>query len=827
MSRRHQHSFLLLVFFTLVVSSQLLAQVAVHGTITEGGSRPVGFARVRLDPPPPAIAIALASNDEGVFSLELEQAGHYFLTVTAPGFHALSRQPVEFILGANLVTIELTAVELLSASVDVSPDNSLSVEHMAASHTLTESEILSIPVSRSNSLNNIVAVMPGAIKDSDGKLHFQGSSAEQTTWALDGFGLTDPISGRPEVDLSVEAVKSLDLFSGSYSAEFGKGSGGTLLLTAATGDNSFEQRLTNFIPGLEQNKGLTLSSWRPKWSLSGPIKKDRVWFSNGLDFNVKQNIIAELPKGRDRSWNWSASNLLRFQVNWPPAHLLTANLVLNYLNAPRTGLSPLDPEETTLDLQARRFFVNVKDQMVFPGPTILEFGYGAYRSHSRQGAQGEGFYQVTPSGRGGNFPSQGQRVGQRDQWLARMFLPAFDGAGHHQFAFGLDVSWSRYFQDLQRSGYEFYRLDGSQAYRIEFRGKDKFGNSNVETAVFLQDRWAPRSWLLMGAGLRWERDRFLSSQAVTPRLSLTLFPPRLKHTRFSAGFGVVPEATPLSLLTQDLDQYSIATRYAHDGKTIVEGPCVRSFRYTPRSMRIPLTTNLSLGFEQGLPGKLSLQASFLRKRSAQGPTFVPAPHVSVQSSPSGLSASSCEAVYDLLNSRRESYDSFELGLRRQFRDKAETSLSYTRSRAYSNAAFENHLDQPIVFSNPAGRLAWDTPHRLVSWGIFPLTRNNTLAYFLEWRDGFPFSIHSQEGKAIGEPNSWELPRYFTLNIHFERKVCLLSQQWAVRLGADNVTNHANFALVNPAVESPDFLHFYGRQPPKLVVRIRWLGRMPK
>lgn len=828
MSRRPQHAFcLLLVFVALAVPFQLVAQVTVHGTITDGSGRPVRLASVQLNPPPPAAPIALASNDEGVFDLDLEQAGHCFLTVTAPGFHALSQQPVEFVLGANLVTIELTAIEHVRTSIDVSPENSLTVEHMAASHTLTQSAILSIPVTRSNSLSNIVAVMPGAIKDRDGKLHFHGSSAEQTTWVLDGFSLTDPVSGQPEVDLSVEAVKSLDLSSGSYSAEFGKGSGGTLLLTPATGDNSFQQRFTNFVPGLEQNKGLTLSSWRPKWSLSGPLKKDRVWFSNGLDLNLKQNIIAELPKDHDRSWNWAANNLLGFQVNLPPAHLLTANLLLNYLNAPRTGLSPLDPVETTQDLQVRRLFFNVRERMVLPGQTILELGYGVYRSHRRLRAQGEAYYQFTASGRRGNFPLQGQSAGQRDQWLTRVSLPAFHGAGHHQFTIGFDVSWSRYFQDLQRTGYEFHRMDDSRAYRIDFGGKGEFSTSNVETAVFLQDRWMLRSWLLMGAGLRWERDRFLSSHAVTPRLSLALLPPRLKHTKLSVGIGFLPEATPHSLLTQDSDQYSIATRYAHDGKTIVEGPCVKSFRHTPRSLRIPLTTNLSIGLEQSLPGKLSLRANLLHKRSAQGLTLLPASHRSVHSRLPGLSTDSCEALYDLWNSKRESYDSFELGLSRQFFEKGETSLSYTRSRAYSNAAFENRLDQPIVFSNPAGRLAWDTPHRVVSWGIFPLTRNSTLAYFLEWRDGFPFSIHSQAGQAIGKPNSWRLPRYFTLNIHLERKVCLLSQQWAVRLGVDNLTNHANFALVNPTIESPDFLRFYGRQPPKLVVRIRWLGRMPK
>ena len=212
----------------------------------------------------------------------------------------------------------------------------------------------------------MIAVMPGVVKDRTGNLHFHGSPSEEINWLLDGHNLADPASGRLEADLSVEAVKSLDLFSGRYSVAFGKGSGGTMLINSATGDNAFKLRTTNFIPGLEQSKGLTLSSWRPKVSLSGPIKKDAIWFFSGSDLNLKQNIIAELPRDQDRSLNWAASNLLRIQANLSPSHVLSSDVLLNYFVAPRSGLSALDPVETTLNRRAYRYFVGFKDQVALP-----------------------------------------------------------------------------------------------------------------------------------------------------------------------------------------------------------------------------------------------------------------------------------------------------------------------------------------------------------------------------------------------------------------------------------------------------------------------------
>ena len=403
------------------------------------------------------------------------------------------------------------------------------VEHIAMSQTVTEEEILSIPATRSNFLQNMIAVLPGVLKDQNGNLHFYGSSSEQINWVLDGFNVADPSSGLLETGLSVEAVQSFDLFSGRYSVEFGKGSGGTMIINSKMGNNTFERRATNFIPGIETVKGLQLSSWRPRLSLSGPLLKDRIWFFDGLDFNYRQNIIAELPKGQDRTLNWVTSNLFRVQANLTPGNILTSGFLFNYLNSPKTGLSPLDPVETTLDRRARHYFFNLKDQVLLPSQAILELGYGAYRAINREVPLGHDLYQTTAFGHRGNFPTDTLRLGNRDQWLVNTFLPPLNRLGNHQFKMGLDFTYSRYFQDIRRSGFEFFRVDGTLASRILFAGNGALSKSNFENAAYFQDRWAIRPWLMAEAGIRWDRDRILADDAVTPRFSFAFKPPGLRH----------------------------------------------------------------------------------------------------------------------------------------------------------------------------------------------------------------------------------------------------------------------------------------------------------
>jgi hypothetical protein len=597
-----------------------------------------------------------------------------------------------------------------------------------------------------------------------------------------------------------------------------------MIINSKMGNNTFERHATNFLPGVDNAKGLRLTSWRPKFTFSGPIKKDKVWFFNGLDFNYRQNVIEELPPGQDRTLTWTLSNLFRVQANLAPGNILTSGFLYNYLNAPKTGLSPLDPVETTLDLRSRRYFFDVKDQIFLPSKSIVEFGYAAYRGVNREVPLGHDLYQITAFGHGGNYFRDTRRLGKRDQWIVNLFLPAFNGFGNHQFKLGVDFNYSRYFQDIERTGYEYFRVDTTLASRVLFAGNGEFSESNLESAAYFQDRWAIRPWLLAEAGVRWDRDRFLSDDAITPRFSFALKPPGLKNTKFSAGVGLIPATTNLRLFTRDRDQYSESTSFGSDGLTPTSQPSATLFTIDKSQIRIPKTRNLSVGVEQALPWNFYLRANYLRKRGHSGYTFALNPEPPSQSVP-GTNLP-IGRLYQLQNSRLEKYDSIEVSLEGQILKKHHWFFSYTRSRAYSNAALDITIDEPIVFYDLAGPLPWDSPNRLLNWGIFPITKNNTIVYFLEWRDGYRFTAHDDQGQQVGRANEWEFPRYFSLNLHYERTASLLRNRWAFRLGFDNITDQPNYTLVNNNIDSPDFLHYYGRQPRKLVLRIRWLGKSP-
>ena len=126
--------------------------------------------------------------------------------------------------------------------------------------------------------------------------------------------------------------------------------------------------------------------------------------------------------------------------------------------------------------------------------------------------------------------------------------------------------------------------------------------------------------------------------------------------------------------------------------------------------------------------------------------------------------------FDLTNFRRDVYDSFSVTFHQTFGRDYSWMANYTRSRALSNSVIDVSVDQRLQVINNFGRLSWDAPDRVLSWGYLPAwSRNWAFSYLLDLRTGFPFSIVRDTGQIVGTVNSWRFPVNVRLNVHLERK----------------------------------------------------------
>ncbi|MGH2396720.1 MAG: TonB-dependent receptor domain-containing protein [bacterium] len=681
--------------------------------------------------------------------------------------------------------------------------------------TLNTPEIVNIPYPTSRDIRNLLPFTPGVVRDGTGQVHVAGSETYQTINLLDGFNITSPVSGLLAMRFSTDAVRSLEVQSTRYSAEYGKATGGVIAFSSGMGDDHFRFSATNFIPSWQNKKGLHFDKWVPRASFSGPIRRGKAWFYDGIEAEYANDIIQELPDGADRNTLWRGSNLAKFQVNLTSANIFTAGFLINGYHSPHEGLSPLNPQVATVHRDTAAYQAYIKDQHYFAQGMLLEVGVGAVHFRDRFEPLGTQPYVLHPEGASGNFFESFLGHSRRIQGIANLYLPPVHALGRHDFKFGVDLNQVNFDQDIFRRPINVVREDGILFRQSVFPQTVEFNRNNFEVGAYVRDRWSVSDRLLLESGLRFDWDEIIRRPLVAPRLAFTYLLTGDGNTKVSGGIGLYFDHTQLDFLARALTGPRLDTYYAADGITPLGPPLRTTFTVDEANLQAPRFLNWSLGLERKLPGSVYLGVNFIEKRGSHG-------FVYVNQNPGSILAGD----YLLRDIRHDHYDAVEISIRRVFQRGFSLFGSYTRSSARTNAVLDFDPNDPVFSPQADGPLSWDTPNRFISWGWLPLpkTRRLDFVYAVEWRDGFPFSVVNQNGQIIGAPNSRRFPDFFSLDPGIEWRFHFRKHQLALRGVVENVTGHNNRLTVNSNIDSPQFLSLGESRGRAFTARIRLLGR---
>lgn len=784
----------------------------MYGRVVDENNTPVPNVRISVRGERSVSTLLTTTSDaRGAFAFEVA-AGSYLLTAECQGFFAIRDKTLEVSTAGELVEIVLPRLQQTSESINVSGNvSAVDSQDTTSERHITGRQLIDVPYPATRDFRNALRIMPGVLRHPSGRLSFDGGMENQVFYTLNGFNISDPITGRFTTRMPVESVRSVDYASGRYSPEFGKGSAGALAIQTTNGGDKFRYSATNFVPGIETQKGLHIGTWSPRLNFSGPIRRGKAWFSDSVDTEYSVAVVPDLPKGQDRTARWRGSNMLHTQINLTPSQILSVDVLAGLEYAPRTGLSALDPVSTSVNRNGRQYFGSVKDQMYFGRGVVLDAGYAHTETSLREQPVGWRPYVITPNGRSGNYFVHMRQRSRRDQFLVNLFAPSFQAAGAHQLKTGIDLDVVHYSQAAFRTAYENYDRAGRLISRTTFGGPGSATLRNFQASSYVVDVWRVRSGLTFEYGVRQDWDELVRRVIFSPRVAISYAPFGSGNTKVAAGYAVIHDATTISMFVRALDQYSITTTFQPSGELLHE-PTISRFDADGRHYA-PRYRNLSAGIEHRLGPRLRFSASALRRRGSRGLTYAAA-----------TGASGLESIYELTNLRRDIYDSASFTLHQTFGADYGWMVNYIRSRALSNAVLDLSIDQPLqVVNNNFGRLSLDAPHRLLSWGYLPTWRKNwAWAYLLDARSGFPFSVVRDNGEVVGPVNSRRFPVNFALNLHAERKFRLGRYRFAIRAGLNNVTNAWNASGVNNVIDSPSFLRYNGREGRHGVFRLRWL-----
>ncbi len=811
-----------LALAVLAAAQILSAGINVNGSVTDETGNPVAGARVTFSAPESSSTSAVAMTDAaGAFHAELPAAGAYALIVQREGFFLVNDRSVPFD-AATPIEIRMTHLKELAESVNVAYSPPVvDAEQTAEVKRLDGQSILNLPYVASQDYRRALPLMPGAIQDNSGAVHFNGGGVNETGYRLDGFDIANPSTGGLTARLSIDTVQAIEWASDRMPAE-DKGSAGTINIRTEMGDDRWRFGATNPVPSIDTSGGFHLNHWSPRLMVSGPIRKKKAWFHTALDPFYTADTVSGLPRGQNRTSSFSGSDLTRFQWNVSDWQTLTGGVLYNRSNIWQDGLSVLNPAETTLDQRSSLVVSTLKDQFIVGG-NLVEAGFAETTSYTRSSPRGSTPYEITPFGSSGNFFRDQTSHATRQEGVVNVAFKTVHLGGTHQFRLGSDIENGSLNQTVIRHDLSVIRMDGSVVRAIQFVGTPHQSTGNIEVYNYAADHWMPVPSLTFDLGFRLQWNGVTGWTPAGPRLAAAWAPKLLKGARLSTGWGIYYDSLPLALLARGQDQSSLTTFFGPNGVAL-GAPLQVAYSVNPAALRLPRFTLASVSAESPLPWKFLGRLDLTSRQGSRGFVFDLLP----------LSPTQDEYMAD--NSRRVSYEAAEMTLRRTFLSKYQWSASYTRSRAKANSALDYTIENPLLSPQAAGPQAWDAPNRFLMWGWMPVNRKwfpgvlsrivgeTNFQLLTDHRTGFPFTSTHENGLLAGAPNNLRFPDYLTVNIALERRFYFRGYLWAWRAGLVNVLDRANPNFVNSDADSPEYLTFSRGQRRAVNVRLRFLGR---
>jgi hypothetical protein len=801
--------------------------LTLHGRVLDENGLPIGNVQVKLEGLGMA-GVSVLTDDAGYFSVSHLAPGEYNIEMEKVGFFLLRGRSLKLSADTTEFVFTMNHVQEVREKVDVAADpNRIEPESTPQSATLTSTEIFYIPVPNSHNLQQTLVALPQVVRDNADLLHVAGSRDTQALYLLDGFDVGNPLSGGFTIRLIVDAVRTSEVQTGRFGAEYAHPGAAVLRFETPEGDNHWRFNATDFIPGINNQEGFRLGNYYPRFTFSGPIVKDEFWFLQSFAIDHTFGVLRDIPAGfgPNTTEEWGGDSLSRLLWNVTPNDSVHVSFLYNNESDTSVGLNALRPQTTTTDDSSNRLVGSVKNQL-WVNHTLFELGFSEDRTYNDSNPQGTAPYVLLVNGAQGNFYAALEDKSRRHQVIADAIHPGLRWHGTHTISLGGNFSIVELIQVAQRGEIQAEDAEGRVVRQTTFTGNPQFDVTNHIAGGFLQDNWVVDPHWVLQAGVRGDWDKLVHSGLAAPSAAVNYLPFADGSGKISVGWGIYNAPLNLSVIGQTLDEGQVDTLFFYSGMchppvpscTTTTGPATSTFKLPPDGLRQPYYDITSAGWQQRF-GKNTIASVELLARNGHR-------ELAFETARPGQIGS----VFLLQSTRRDKYRAATISARHTFARGAVLFGSYTRSKANTDQNLDPVLGRLYFAAQQGGPLSWDAPNRFLSWGSIPTHFWGVdFAYFFEYRTGYPFSSINQQQFLQGAPNDRRFPDYASLNISLEKKFRFGKYLFAVRGTMVNVADRKNPDVVVNNIDAvgvnPDYLTFLGGQGRAVTGRLRFLGRL--
>jgi Carboxypeptidase regulatory-like domain len=253
-------------------------------------------------------ARTVVTDGNGRFFIPALPPGLYVVSAELSGFAPQTRQGILLQLGTS-VTLDFT-LKIAGTREEITvkaPAPLIDTQQTAVSTVVSQKQIESLPINGRNFMSFSI-ITPGVSTDrtpqqgasATSGLTFAGQRARSNNITVDGLDNNDAALGSVRATFSQEAVREFQVLTNSYSAEFGKASGGVVNIVTKSGTNTVAGNAFVYARDDALNRkgyferfnpaGQSITQQKAPYSqkqfgstLGGPIRKDQTFFFGSFE----------------------------------------------------------------------------------------------------------------------------------------------------------------------------------------------------------------------------------------------------------------------------------------------------------------------------------------------------------------------------------------------------------------------------------------------------------------------------------------------------------------------------------------------------------------
>jgi hypothetical protein len=486
------------------------------------------------------------SDEQGRYRFVKLPVGPYAISGELSGFRSVSRTGLKLTINARL-TVDLT-LNVGGVQETVTVEEEAPIVETTSSEvgvTFTRDTVDVLPLNGRNP-TDLLLLAPGVARGvTRGGYAISGSLERNNSYTIDGVDNNDDIVGGARSALQQDVVREFQLVSNQFTAEFGRGAGGSVNVLTQSGSNDFRGRLNYFWRSnrfdaqsfLSKEAGEQKQPFDRKTfggNFGGPILRDKTHFfvsyeqereTENDEFtlpDINYPAVGRFPaiQGGFRVQEQSTDNKALFGKlthQFEPAHRL--DLTFNYQkdDAPLSGCGGTDL--TCYDFEGKDMLLVANYGWILSDRTLNEFRFARTRYdylwslppeyrfplHDRPGID---------YGQQSNMP---QGRDERHLIFMNTLSHTFRWKGDHDLRIGAEVNVERsgsFFDSNFGGTFRFTTdrpFDPNDRSTYPDRYTVRTGNSNLDRdmnlySAFIQDNWRIRPNLTVNLGVRYDYE---------------------------------------------------------------------------------------------------------------------------------------------------------------------------------------------------------------------------------------------------------------------------------------------------------------------------------